>query len=108
MSTERWQRLDRIFVDALQRPPETRAAFVRETCGDDDTLRDEVKSLLTAADASDDFMAVSALERLAQSVGKHGYTLTPGERVGAYDVIELLGAGAGGWRIGRTFRIASV
>ena len=28
MSSERWQHVDRIFVDALQRPPDTRAAFV--------------------------------------------------------------------------------
>ena len=70
MSTDRWQRLDRIFVDALQRPPEARAAFVREACGDDDALREEVQSLLTAADASGEFMAASAFERLAQSVGR--------------------------------------
>jgi serine/threonine protein kinase/Tol biopolymer transport system component len=94
MSTDRWQRLDRLFVDALQRQPETRAAFVRETCGDDVALREEVESLLTAAESSGEFMTVSAMERLAQVVGKHGYTLTPGEDVGAYHVLNLLGAGA--------------
>jgi Tol biopolymer transport system component len=96
VSTDRWQRLDRIFVDALQRPPEARATFVREACGDDAALNQEVQSLLTAADASADFMAVPALERLAQVVGRHGLALTPGERVGAYTVLNLLGAGSSG------------
>ena len=73
---------------------------MREACGDDAALRQEVESLLTAADASGEFMAVSAFERLAQSVAAHGYTLTPGERVGPYTVLSLLGAGGAGevWR----------
>lgn len=100
MTSDRWQRLDRIFVDALQRQPDARGAFVREACGDDAALRQEVESLLTAADASGEFMAVSAFERLAQSVAAHGYALTPGERVGPYTVLSLLGAGGAGevWR----------
>lgn len=42
MNNDRWQRLDRIFVDALQRPPDTRGAFVNDACGDDAGLRQEV------------------------------------------------------------------
>jgi Tol biopolymer transport system component len=100
MSTDRWQRLDQIFVDALQRPPEARAAFVMEVCAADAALRQEVQSLLAAADASGEFMAATAFERLAQDVGRHGYTFTPGEEVGAYTVSSLLGAGSSGevWR----------
>lgn len=100
MSTERWERLDRIFVDALQRPPETRAAFVMDACSTDPDLRQEVESLLAAADASGEFMAATAFERLAQHVGRHGYTFTPGEEVGAYAIASLLGAGSSGevWR----------
>jgi eukaryotic-like serine/threonine-protein kinase len=100
MSSERWQRLDRVFVDALQQPPDGRRAFVTAQCGDDESLRADVLSLLTAADGSDAFMAASAFERLAATVGSEGWTLTPGEQIGAYTVLERVAAGSSGevWR----------
>ena len=100
MSSERWQQVDRIFVDALQHAPDVRVAFVIEESGDDAALRSEVFSLLSASDASAEFMAASAFERLAGAVGTHGWTLGPGERVGPYTVRDLLGTGGAGevWR----------
>lgn len=100
MSTERWLRLDRLFVDALQRSPERRHAFVGEQCAGDEALRAEVLSLLAATEGSGDFMSSSAFERLADTVGAEGWTLAPGEQVGAYTVSQRLGAGSSGevWR----------
>ncbi len=100
MSTERWQRLDRLFVDALERPLVGRHTFVLEQCGDDEALRADVLSLLSAAEGSGEFMAASAFERLAHAVGAEGWTLGPGEQVGAYTVVGRLDAGSSGevWR----------
>ncbi len=44
MSDERWQRIEEICQDALERPPNDRAAFVREACAGDVALRAEVES----------------------------------------------------------------
>ena len=100
MSTERWQQLDRIFIEAIQRPADERCAFIEEACRTDTGLKTEALTLLAAADESSDFMSTSALEHLARTVAAAGWTLKPGDRVGAYTVLNRLGAGAVGevWR----------
>jgi hypothetical protein len=89
MSSERWQQVDRIFVDALQRAPGVRVAFVIEErammrrCA-------EVLSLLSASDASAEFMAASAFERLAGAVATHGWTLEACHFRAARDAIYIV------------------
>jgi DNA-directed RNA polymerase specialized sigma24 family protein len=46
MSDNRWQRIEDIFHRALELPPEARSAFLNEVCATDQSLRQEVESLL--------------------------------------------------------------
>ena len=46
MTAERWQRLERLYHAALERDSDQRLAFLREECGDDADLLEEVRSLL--------------------------------------------------------------
>ena len=94
MSTERWQQIDRIFIEAVQRTIESRSAFIDDACGTDAALRAEVLALLAALKDSGEFMATSALEYLAKTVAAAGWSLKVGERVGAYTVLNRLGVGA--------------
>ena len=89
-------RLDELFSEALQRPPETRTDFVTHACGADVSLREDVLSLLAAADESGEFMAASAFDRLARDVARDGWAVREGDRVGAYTILRLLGSGSGG------------
>ena len=100
MSADRWQTLDRLFIEALQLPTDARAALLARECGTDEQLRRDVLSLLTAAESSEEFLTRPAFERLARAMAADGWSLRPGERLGAYTVRELLGAGAVGevWR----------
>ena len=108
MTDERWPRVKALFQAAVERPTEERDAFLAAATGDDDALRREVESLLTS-DASD----VSFLDRLpvasepvladplAAPLASMDHTpshavLTPGLRVGPYEIVAPLGAGAMG------------
>ncbi len=100
MSTDRWHQLDRIFVDAIQRPAGERSGFITDACRTDPALKAEALALLEAADESSSFMSTSALEFLAKTIAASGWTLEPGDHVGVYTVLNRLGAGAAGevWR----------
>ena len=77
---ERWQEVEEIFHEALQREPAERDAYVRQACRDDSALRREVVSLLenhTAAQPSESWMAAAA----AQLVSSPG-SLQPGHSLG--------------------------
>jgi len=56
MTPERWQEVQRVFHDALERPQEVRPAFLAEACGADVELRAEVASLLRSAEEGTDFL----------------------------------------------------
>ena len=57
MTAERMRRANELYKQALERPPEERAAFLAEACGDDAELQAEVDSLLEHDGQADaDFM----------------------------------------------------
>src|SRR5688572_900147 len=56
LSAERWQAIDAIFADAVERPAAERSTFVARACGTDAELRREVESLLAAHDGDTDFL----------------------------------------------------
>ena len=68
MEPERWWQVEKIYHAALEQRESGRAAFVKEACGGDEALRQEVESLLTQESETRDFIETPALELLAQSV----------------------------------------
>ena len=68
MTPERWRAVDTILRGALDCAPDRRADFVREACGTDETLRQEVVSLLGAHDVmASGFLEQPAAEQLGAS-----------------------------------------
>jgi Protein kinase domain len=94
MSVIDWDRARALFQDAADRPPSERAAYLQAQCAGDETLRREVESLLAAHDHADGF-----LEGIAHS-GDDGLPLVgdlgPGSRLGAFEILGLIGAGGMG------------
>jgi serine/threonine-protein kinase len=92
MNPERWQRTEDLFYQALERDEATRGAFLDQQCGDDAELRREVERLLAADRA--------AAARLSSAVGDAVRSLhrvlTPGNRLGPYEILAVLGEGGMG------------
>ena len=86
----RWDRVKRVFQAALERSPETRAAFLADACGDDAPLRVEVESLLRAHEQAGSFAERPAVD------GVTGSPLQRAGRLGPYEIVELAGAGGMG------------
>ena len=95
MTGERWQRVVRLYHDALERPLDARAAFLLDACGSDDDLHREVESLLAQVSAPGDFLNGAAIESAASMMADEHPPLI-GRQIGIYRVISLLGAGGMG------------
>jgi len=71
MNPERYQQIKAILIEALDRPPETRARWLDEACGSDAALRAEVESLL-ASEASESFLEQRPFEAGAEATDVSG------------------------------------
>ena len=81
---ERWQQIESLFQEALQRDPAERDAYVREACRGDSVLRREVASLLAnhdEASRSEPWAAAAAAQLISGlPVLKAGHRLGPRRR----------------------------
>ena len=88
MSTPAWADLEALFHDALARPSAERPAFLAERCAGRPDLQAHVEAMLHAHEDA----AASALEVRPVAATR----LTPGVRLGSYEVLAEIGAGGMG------------
>ena len=70
MTPERWAQVKTLFAAAMERAPDERAAFVAAACAGDDALRDELASLLAAAEGTGSLPGVAqAIRSGARAAG---------------------------------------
>jgi serine/threonine protein kinase len=94
MGSERWQQIERLYHAAMEREAGQRAAFVEQACAGDESLQQEVASLIAQAENIEGFIEQSAFEQVARSLAREG--LGPGTKLGDYEVLGLVGSGAMG------------
>ena len=97
----RWARVKRLFDEALERPPQNRAAFLHDACGGDAELEADVASLLDAharAGAFAEAPAALALDGVLDGdpATRDARALKPGDRIGPYEIVEFVAAGGMG------------
>jgi Tol biopolymer transport system component len=95
MTTERWQRIEALYHEMLERPADERAAALAAACHGDTALQTEVQSLLDRWESSGGFLDRPALDVAARLVTPARESLI-GRRVGAFEVLARLGAGGMG------------
>jgi serine/threonine protein kinase/Tol biopolymer transport system component len=99
-----WHRVKQLFQALLEHDSSGREAFLREACGSDASLQAEVKSLFSAHLEASSFGRLPIFAHLSESAAgelrrvlDNGTTvLQSGDRLGAYEITEFLGAGAMG------------
>jgi serine/threonine protein kinase/WD40 repeat protein len=98
MDAVEWQRVKDIFSSALERPAAERPAFLAEACGGDESLREQVESLLAeyeqfASSAPQTTPSVASAKSSEKSAGSPECDSVSGRRLGAYRLLRRLGQG---------------
>ncbi|MGD0179703.1 MAG: protein kinase, partial [Terriglobales bacterium] len=92
--SDRWVRIEYLFYAALEQEPDSRSAFLDQACQDDAELRKEVESLLQSDGHTMGFLRNPVLDA-AQQIAAKKEELS-GKRIGAYQLLRLLGEGGMG------------
>src|SRR5688572_28887274 len=93
---EDWQRAKEIFEEALARPGAERDTFLDQACDGDQSLRQEVESLLKSYGEAESFMEAPAVHSAANSLAGDENKLSVGQRISHYEILALLGEGGMG------------
>ncbi len=96
MTPERWQQIDKLLEEALEREANERAAFLDQACAGDEELRRKVAELLAAHKRAGDFMEAPALEMAAKAFAEDQARSMAGRQISHYRILSLLGAGGMG------------
>src|SRR6266550_8241608 len=96
MTPERWQRIKEIFNSAIQYEPSRRSAFLANACGDDDSLRREVESLIASHAKEGSFIDSPAYEAVAEAIVNEKAEFKPGQVIGSYAISSFISRGGMG------------
>src|ERR1700674_4411670 len=95
MNEERWGKIEQLYHSALEQEPGRRGAFLAAACEGDEDLQRKVESLLARSGATEALADRSAWEAVAGQPETRT-DLTPGARLGPYQILGPLGEGGMG------------
>jgi non-specific serine/threonine protein kinase/serine/threonine-protein kinase len=90
-------RVEEVFHGASERTRERRAEYLRDACGDDSALRQEVEALLAADESDTRRLDTPAAQRIVED--SHDIArraVASGQRIGRYEVVRRLASGGMG------------
>lgn len=93
MNQAGWQKLKDLFAEARELPSESRIAFLKEKCGDDEQLMNDVASLLDAESIGAPVIETNAIDLAGNVLGRDEQT---GRQFGHYRIVREIGSGGMG------------
>jgi serine/threonine protein kinase/tetratricopeptide (TPR) repeat protein len=87
-----WSKVEDLFHSALRQPPSERIRFLELACPDNPDLRAQVHTLLKRAAAEGSFLE----EPPISAIKPRRTTYQPGQEIGRFVIVELIGAGGMG------------
>ncbi|MEK7722979.1 MAG: protein kinase [Acidobacteriota bacterium] len=94
MDAEKWQKVKSILEKALEIIPESRSAFLDESCADDEDLRLEIENLLAFEEPEADLLEQEAVASILENDSTAKKLI--GNQIGHYKIIDELGVGGMG------------
>lgn len=96
MNRAYWEKIEQLFNAALEIPAEERGKFLEISCAEDAELKNEVESLLNKSETEDSFLGKPQLSLGMSLIHLEKSHALPGEKIGNYKIIRLLGEGGMG------------
>jgi len=100
MNPERWRQIQALYQAAVELEPRPREVFLNQVCGNDESLRRELDSLLGLNQAAGHFLEVPAMEIAARNLARdeaNGLSRTMiGRSLAHYQIGEPIGRGGMG------------
>jgi serine/threonine protein kinase/Tol biopolymer transport system component len=94
--SERWRRVERVYLSVLGRPDAERSAVLDDLCRGDEALRRDVESLLRVQPAARSFLDTGAMAVAAEIMRSELGTDLIGQTLDGYTITGRLGAGGMG------------
>ena len=89
MTPERWRQVEEFYHAALDLPAGQRSAFLTQSCGSDEELRNKVAALLKAHSDAGDFLVHPAMEVAAQAAASKESASWIGRQISHYEILSL-------------------
>src|SRR5438552_2669638 len=96
MTPEHWKQIDKILQSALDLPSEERDRFLNEACANNQTLRDQIDSLLASSPGKESFIDRPAFRDAIELLGSDLTASMIGRAFGPYKILSEIGRGGMG------------